>query len=921
MYSDIAQPHTLYSRGGTHFVYSADGSASRVGTADGRDPDSPLAPPGATRSSAPASSTAPEAVRAAELASKGDVSRAARAEAQTRAIANPAQALAALGGQAQRYFGADAPPGQLPASELRRLVSRQMACVGAMRAVAESAEVGRTGPPPKPFAEDPAAIAATVVEARFVTAQDGYDEHVGVPVGDTGGMLSSLSAARFYRYHQLVCDRCRVGFDAGCYVHVLCNGLAHGVAFRMKPDSEWPPELRRPCDDTRRLGSDSWAPRLRAVGGDAVETAKAEAASRILREYVRNGSWEELTPAQVSDPHECFFVSGVDVALRRAVALPSDLDELVAEPDMSAGGNDVDEDGPVSSPAPSCDSAALLAAAEATAVTFVDGFASRVAATRAAGGGASPDYAPIYDEAAQSLDSVAKYRPIVWLHRTVNRCLVRTSIEYASVWDLFGRVQRGWAVLCKDGRLAYHQVPVHPSFRRFLCVRHPVTGVVLRCRRIPMGLGPACSVFAMFMAEMKKWLAVLSPAAHWGPYVEWRAASAATAASVNSGGSAGAFPDAFAWARAASEAGVAPSGSELIVSGILDDVAQGLPSERVSAQLAFSDALSLDVCYTDALDKTRHGTQVLYRGAWLNTETMVAHVRPRKLASILLTALILQRLAASPCPFVSVRAFERFVGDVGWLSEFDRVLRLRMRGLYRSLHMAKAGRDGTGAVPYTCVNLRVLAGGRPPCMEDIDFLIDRARAGRIRGQRGVATGDVHAVSVNVALDAAGQLQAAVTDARAPSGRVITGVASDASIHPSGERVWATLAQGRAEFRRAAPGTLNASLWADEVELTASVDFCEQQAAAGTLGDGALVVILTDSLSNAFRMNSGRAAYGTHAHTLLTRLYESSDCHGFEFISVWVPRAANQLADAFSKCSSAAEAAAWAARAGLSFVSY
>lgn len=65
---------------------------------------------------------------------------------------------------------------------------------------------------------------------------------------------------------------------------------------------------------------------------------------------------------------------------------------------------------------------------------------------------------------------------------------------------------------------------------------------------------------------------------------------------------------------------------------------------------------------------------------------------------------------------------------------------------------------------------------------------------------------------------------------------------------------------------------------------------------GQRWSGRLLLVLTDSASNSYRLNKGAAAYGTAALSMLQETYELCDCHGIELIAMWAPRCVNAVAD-------------------------
>ena len=101
--------------------------------------------------------------------------------------------------------------------------------------------------------------------------------------------------------------------------------------------------------------------------------------------------------------------------------------------------------------------------------------------------------------------------------------------------------------------------------------------------------------------------------------------------------------------------------------------------------------------------------------------------------------------------------------------------------------------------------------------------------------------------------------------------------------------------------------------ADSLALKAPVEALRLN---GAQWRGRFVVFLMDNLGNVARINKGRAERGTRAHALLSELYALADQFNIDFVALWLPRAANQLLDAFSKCRTDSEIESWAASRGL-----
>jgi hypothetical protein len=517
---------------------------------------------------------------------------------------------------------------------------------------------------------------------------------------------------------------------------------------------------------------------------------------------------------------------------------------------------------------------AMATAAKVEAAQFVEQYVARCdEATKAAG--RAPDCAPVFDGMARAWRTVVKRRPVVWLNQTVNQDLSPTSIEFASPFDLLGSIEKGWTIAISDGQSAYNQVPVAEADRKFLCIRCPVTGIIYRYKTLTMGLGPAVLVFAGIMAEIKKILAV----------------------------------------------GPAKAQGGLEVSGIIDDVAEATPAGARDAQRVYRQDIYRRICYTAQEAKSNDasdGTTGTYRGLDFDTNAMAVQISHAKLADLLRRTYVFQLLRDTRYPYASIDAFESFVGLHGWLAQCNPQLSLHRRGLYRALHMAQSGRAKDGR-PYTCVWLGRSSSGRGAGNDDLDWLLARAEANRLVGQRRLMGASIATVATTCFASGARspeemRLQAALS----PLSTTATATLSYASVSADGARRWASITNGTVRWHEVPAGSAAAEAWADELELDPlAVDF-EQNGAAYA---GKLVVCYTDNIGNVYRVNRGNARYGTLALEMLDRMYEAADKHGFEFVALWVPRSFNQLADLFSKCSTVEQAQAWASAQGLRFVNH
>ena len=83
-------------------------------------------------------------------------------------------------------------------------------------------------------------------------------------------------------------------------------------------------------------------------------------------------------------------------------------------------------------------------------------------------------------------------------------------------------------------------------------------------------------------------------------------------------------------------------------------------------------------------------------------------------------------------------------------------------------------------------------------------------------------------------------------------------------------------------------------WADELELAPLLYMARTQRARTR---GRLLVVLTDSASNAYRMNRMAAAYGSLALAMMEEAFSVWEEDSTEALFLWLPRSCNGDADA------------------------
>lgn len=230
-----------------------------------------------------------------------------------------------------------------------------------------------------------------------------------------------------------------------------------------------------------------------------------------------------------------------------------------------------------------------------------------------------------------------------------------------------------------------------------------------------------------------------------------------------------------------------------------------------------------------------------------------------------LVDLALIRIAIERAPLEArfpVEFLRSTAGRTSWVAQTMYSARLRVGALwYAASHAGR--RRGT---------VRVAAIGG--LLDDATWFAEQAAAGRLRGSRRVRAGQLTRESVVPLFgDASGAKGAGfgVVCLRRALWHEFT----------HAELCWSIQAQELATFVAAA------ERW-------------------GAEWAGRLVLIYTDNFGNALGINSAKALKGP-ALALLRRLYELADFHGFDVLSLWLPREFNKQADAVSKAKSLAAA--------------
>jgi hypothetical protein len=571
-----------------------------------------------------------------------------------------------------------------------------------------------------------------------------------------------------------------------------------------------------------------------------------------------------------------------------------------------------------------------------------------------------------YDQASR------KGRVVVGLDRTINPESERLSVEFTTAAEAMAACGPSAVGRVYDGEKAYLQVPLHPSAQpafRILDERGlgrtdeeggpSGTPLVARYTRCPFGGGQTCTLFSAPTALMRAALRV-GHSARGGEAFN-RATTALSALGPRFAALAACLRERVA-ARDARGGEVGP----FAVEGILDDIADCYshvnPEESALAD-RFAQ-LVFDACNFRLNGKTQIGDngviEVLGARADLRAGTLTP--KGRKLFESLYQLALLRALADRACDggggggggggVVSVPTpwLESAAGSFEWSGPtFEWRLRLHRQGLYAAVRLL---------TERHYAEARLTPGSAVAAMlsKDVHFALDRALSGRWRPMQFYPAGDLGVVRITCARALSVELprgealvQGLVEEATMPStGRQVIGIAGDASIDAGefGQSAWAihvpvlpavgrgdgpvcgvaggvaSVAAEAAASARPSHEVLFRSVARRETDSSGTLElepWVEALERHGASYGGKFLVAIGDNLGNVYRVNRGRVKRGTMAHQLLTRFYELLDLHDIDFVALWLPRAANQLLDALSKCRTLREAQERAQAAGVRLV--
>ena len=873
----------------------------------------------------------------AELADSANPARAARAARGVVCLEDPLTHIASCSRRASNLL--QGPGAHVSTALLHQLASRATTAV--LSAVDPAGAEPK--PVPKPYCGDWRGCVepwrASAAAFHTPCRGDQLAEVESVEEARAAGRLNTLSPKGLFAIHLLECPQC-VDAELAGSVNVQCE--VHTLVALMRGAWVVPGEGKQP----KGVGgaSSSKAKQLPPVDVTFLRQQLLELRSLGVIEYEAPSSQHADGPQLEGGPPADPPPARLHVVWKNRMLIPPDVAAVATAP---GGALDIQR---------LAKSAAAMAEADGAAIA-----SAQLAASSAA------ERAAVFEEVTgRRYDQASrKGRVVVGLDRTVNPKSKRLSVEFTTAAEAMAACGPSAVGRVYDGEKAYLQVPLHPSAQpafRILDERGlgrpdeeggPLgTPLVARYVRCPFGGGQTCTLFSAPTALMRAALRV-GHSARGGEAFN-RATAALSALGPRFAALAACLRERVA-ARNARGGEVGP----FAVEGILDDIADCF-SHVSTEESALADRfaqLVFDASNFRLNGKTQIGDngviEVLGARADLRAGTLTP--KGRKLFESLYQLALLRALAdkardggggvvSVPTPWL-----ESAAGSFEWSGPtFEWRLRLHRQGLYAAVRLLTERHYAEARMSPGSVVAAMLS-------KDVRFALDRALSGRWRPMQFYPAGDLSVIRVTCARALSAELprgearvQGLVEEAVMPStGRQVVGIVGDASIDAGefGRTAWAihvpvlpaagsggsgggpaggavggageaaTRAQPSHEvlFRSVVKREADSS---GTLELEPWVEALERH---GTSYSGRFLVAIGDNLGNVYRVNRGRVKRGTTAHQLLTRFYELLDWHDIDFVALWLPRAANQLLDALSKCRTLRDAQERAQAAGVRLV--
>ena len=733
-------------------------------------------------------------------------------------------------------------------------------CAATLRATAPS----RAPPPRRGCADDAAAV---MEGSPYDSCPPGPWAAVGRRVGDPhAAPLCTCGERDCRRGHFPVVDVFEL-YDMHCQ-HV-CG------AHEIDPSGHYLyPEAHVSCPIHTKLTllSGAWVP-FKSPGDIPTQQLRSRPITvaadsddgRFVTEQIAKGIaldlWEELSDAEVADFQRCSIVES---------AFPA----LVGKLQLSAvEASTVRDDG--STP----DVPAINALAAARAQVFVDSLSES---------GPAPDKAA-FAQAWAAQGGGSKRRLCVAHNRFLNPLSRGWSLSFTTPYAILETSQLGDVFIVRDHKGGYHAVPIRPDQRRYFCFYHPVTGRVLRCKRLDFGWALAPGIFCSFTAEIN---AIVS--SRLMSEVHPRALSRYYVGDCNARVPRGGGPP-------------LPSPPSPVTD--LFSRAQSANESRAVAILVDTQSRAN---FLTAPEKDNIGDTVPYLGVVVSSSSRSAIVLPSKIFKTLTMVHILLLVATLALAVSIPRSFAlKAAGNTQWLAQNFRLGRLHTSALWLTAELLR--RSPSPAL-QSC----------PGLLDALQWWAAEAAAGRLQPHRFVEGLDIPSLTVYFR---------EATQFLAETG-VVFGVPLPILSEVSTRQVIALLHDASGELTSGAvggcwraPGSAAIHAFYYQLspeergwpsiapkELRALVEWIER---FGHRYPGAVLLAGTDNAGNVFTVNRLRvSATDTVMTSLLSRLLAAADRWGIDVIVWWCPRALNGISDSLSKSPSLASARRVATRLGL-----
>jgi hypothetical protein len=584
--------------------------------------------------------------------------------------------------------------------------------------------------------------------------------------------------------------------------------------------------------------------------------------------------WEELSAEDAANFEECSIIEAAFAATVGKLAL-SDHEKSIIRDDSATVHDDI----------PAYNS---LAAERAQA------FVTRLESLPRAGARAGPPLSvnspqsharPSVDKATVAREWAAqgggtKRRLCVAHNRFLNECSRGWPVSFTTPAAILETSRPGDVFIVRDHKGGYNAIPIRPDHRRYFCFFHPVTGRILRCKRLDFGWALSPGIFCCFTAEIN---AIIS--SRVASSVHPRALSRYYVDDSNTRVPRGGGPP---------HAAPLEAGTDLFARA---------QSANESKAMAILVEIQKRANFLTAPEKDNLGETLPYLGVVISSATRSAVVVPSKIFKTLTMLHVLLRCAQSAVAIAVPRSFAlKAAGNAQWLGQNFRLGRLHTPALWLAAELL---RNRSPPPLLSC----------PGLVAALQWWTATAAAGRLLPHRFVEAVDIPSLAVYF------------TEATTRAALSGVAFALPLALPHSGasRRVVALLHDASGELEHGAVGgcwraqgepsvsafyyqlTPEERAWPSIApkELRALVEWLER---FGSMYEGAVLLAGTDNAGNVFTVNRLRVdASDAVMAGLLARLLASADRWGIDGIVWWCPRALNGISDALSKSLTLADA--------------